>query len=428
MLAQNTSHSVMLLGGLLNAEGVPVTDLVSDAFLKDMHIQTAFVSCHGFTPEGGLTERDVREAQIKARMIAAAGSVVALVDSSKFGKISLAPFATSDQVDHIFTDGGLDQRWIERMRRCRPALSVCGEDGVSDFSPARRDEPFPRRQYRIGFSNLGENMPFAVDVRRGLERAAQAAGNIDLVLADNQLSGEIALKVAERMAGQGLDLVIEYQIDEGMGSRIMECYRQAGIPVIAVDIPMVGATYFGVDNYRAGQMAGTALGEGVEANWHGEIDRVVMLVEPRAGTVPAARMHGQLDGLASAIGAVPGERQIRLDCGNTAEQSEREVMSALRQLPGLHRIAILSFNDDAAIGALTAARRLRREEDVAIVGQGADRRVREALASPESRIVGSTAYYPERYGEKLIDLAQRVLAGEPVPPAVYMQHTFVKAA
>ena len=55
--------------------------------------------------------------------------------------------------------------------------------------------------------------------------------------------------------------MIEYQIDEQAGSRIMDYFRQAGIPVIAVDIPMVGATFFGVDNYRAGYLAGVALGD-----------------------------------------------------------------------------------------------------------------------------------------------------------------------
>ncbi|MBZ5529671.1 MAG: LacI family transcriptional regulator, partial [Acidobacteriia bacterium] len=63
---------------------------------------------------------------------------------------------------------------------------------------------------------------------------------------------------------------------------------------------------------------------------------------------------------------------------------------------------------------------------VIIVGQGADRRVREELRYPGSRIIGSTAYEPERYGEKLIPLALKILHGEPVPPAVYVEHTFVR--
>ena len=62
-----------------------------------------------------------------------------------------------------------------------------------------------------------------------------------------------------------------------------------------------------------------------------------------------------------------------------------------------------------------------------IVGMGADRRMREQLQQPGLRIIGSTAFNPELYGEKLIDLAQKILRGEPVPPAVYMTHTFIKA-
>ena len=33
----------------------------------------------------------------------------------------------------------------------------------------------------------------------------------------------------------------------------------------------------------------------------------------------------------------------------------------------------------------------------------------------------------QQYGEQLIGLALKILRGEPVPPAVYLEHTFVKA-
>jgi ribose transport system substrate-binding protein len=409
---------------MLNPDGTPVGDLVSEQFLRDLHIKIAFVSCAGFTPEAGLTERDILDAQLKSKMISAAGSVVSLIDSSKFGKVFLTPFARTDQVAHIFTDSELDPRWIEQLKSNCTTLTVCGEDSTSDFAPCAGEN----RHYRIGFANLGENMPFSVDVRRGIERAAQTAGNIDLVLADNQLSGDVALEIADRFAAQGFDLVIEYQIDEQVGGRIMDKFQRAGIPVIAIDIPMVGATFFGVDNYRAGHMAGIALGNWLKQHWTGCFDRLVILVEPRAGALPAARIQGQLDGLQLVIGQVPVEKQLTLNSGNTSEVSEAEMAVALKQLPDAHRIAVICFNDDAAIGVLAAARKMHREQDVVIVGQGADRRVREELCRPGSRIIGSTAYAPERYGEKLIPLALKILRGEPVPPAVYMEHTFVCAA
>ena len=422
-LAQNPSNTVVLLGGVLRPDGTSITEVLSEQVLQDLHIKTAFVSCSGFLPDTGLTEVDIHEAQLKNKMIASANSVVALIDSSKFGKVDLTPFARTEQVSHIFTDSSLDPYWIEQLKQMRVALTVCDEDTVSAFTPSGQET----KHYRIGFANLTEQEPLPVDVRRGLERAAREAGNIDLVLADNQLSGEVALQVAERFAAQNLDLVIEYQIDERMGSRIMNYFQRAGIPVIAVDIPMVGATFFGVDNYRAGYLAGVPLGNWLKAHWDGCFDRLIILEEPRAGALPAARIQGMLDGLQSVIGPVPPKKRLTLNSGNASEISEREMTAALQRLPDEHRLAVISFNDDAAIGALMAARQLRREADVAIVGQGADRRVREELRQPGSRIVGSTAYEPERYGEKLIPLALKILRGEPVPPAVYIEHVFIPA-
>ena len=66
-LAQNPSNTVILLGGVLRPDGTSVTDLVSEHFLRDLHIKTAFVSCAGFTPEAGLTEFDPEMLSSRAR-------------------------------------------------------------------------------------------------------------------------------------------------------------------------------------------------------------------------------------------------------------------------------------------------------------------------------------------------------------------------
>jgi ribose transport system substrate-binding protein len=423
-LAQNPSNTVILLGGVLRADGMSVTGPISEHVLENLHIKTAFLSATGIALDTGLYEVDLHEAQLKRKMIDAAGSVVALVDASKFGKVDLTPFAQLDQISHLYTDDDLSADWIEQLRSTAVPFTICAEDSVAAYTPSDRTNG----HYRIGFANLTEQSPLCVDVRRGLERSAHAAGNIDLVMADNQLSGEVALEVADRFVAQDLDLVIEYQIDEQIGSRLMDRFRQADIPVIAVDIPMVGATFFGVDNYRAGHLAGVALGEWIAQHWACQFDRLIILEEPRAGALPAARIHGQLDGLQSIVGDVPAEKCLTLNSGNTAEITEAQMTAALKKLATEHRVAVISFNDDSAIGALTAARRLRRDGDVIIVGQGADRRVREELRDPQSRIIGSTTFSPELYGEKLIPLALKILRGEPVPPAVYMEHAFVRAA
>ncbi|MEL6150634.1 MAG: substrate-binding domain-containing protein, partial [Chloroflexota bacterium] len=112
--------------------------------------------------------------------------------------------------------------------------------------------------YTIGFANLTEDVAFTQLVREGIEAAAEEAGNIELILADNQLDGATALANAENFLTQGVDGVIEFQTDAAFGNVIMSRFRAEDVPVIAIDIPMPGATFFGADNYFAGELAGNA--------------------------------------------------------------------------------------------------------------------------------------------------------------------------
>ncbi len=422
-LAKNPANTTILLGGVVRQDGTSVTGHLGEKILKDLHINTAFVSCSGFSMEAGLTQFNLQEAQLKSHMIECAKRVVALIDSSKFGQTSLTPFAALNQLSHIVTDGHLSPECTEQLRQTDISFTICGKNTASSFTPAKSERP----HYRIGFANLGEEVPFAVDVRHGLERAAKQAGNIDLVLADNQLNGKVALDVADRLIGKAVDLAIEYQIDEKVGSLLMNRFQQANIPVIAVDIPIVGASFVGANNYQSGYMAGEALGQWIKKLWQGRFDRLIVLEEPRAGALPAARIQGQLDGLQAVIGEIPAAQITHLESGNRSDISERRMIKALKKWPNEHHLAVISFNDDAALGALLAARKSNREEDVAIVGQGADRMIRPEIRRPNSRVIGSTAYLPEKYGDKLIELALKILQGEPVPPAVYTDHTFITA-
>jgi len=85
---------------------------------------------------------------------------------------------------------------------------------------------------------------------------------------------------------------------------------------------------------------------------------------------------------------------------------------------------ISGFNDLTALGALQALRADDREQDAAIVGHNAAEG-RDEIRNPASRLIASIAYFPERYGEKLIRLALSLLSGEQVPPAVYTEHVIL---
>jgi ribose transport system substrate-binding protein len=422
LLSRHPSHIVILTGGRVGPDGHAIVGDMGLEILDNLHIRSAYISGVGFSPEVGLMERNVEEARLKRAILADMRQIVALVESSKLDKVGAAPIIAAQYLSYLYTDSAITPDCLATLRTAKVNLVVCGQNTVRSYLAHDQGT-----KYVIGFANQSEQLPFAVDVRRGLERAVKDVADIDLVVADNALSAERALYIADRLIRRKVDLVIEYQIDFKTGSMIMDKFKRAEIPVIAVDIPMVGATFFGVDNYRAGHMAGIALGEWLQEHWAGSFDTLIVLEESRAGSLPEARIQGQLDGLEEIVGPVPEEKRIFLESGNTSSFSEAQVMKVLENDRDGRRFAMICFNDDAAIGALRAARRLgsEREEDVVIVGQGADRRVREELRRENSRIIGSTAYRPERYGEKLLELALKVLNGESVPPAVYIDHVFI---
>ena len=68
---------------------------------------------------------------------------------------------------------------------------------------------------------------------------------------------------------EGVHLVIEFQTDEAVAPAIAATYLEAGIPLIAIDIPHPGATYFGANNYTAGLLAGRTLARWARQHWNG---------------------------------------------------------------------------------------------------------------------------------------------------------------
>jgi ribose transport system substrate-binding protein len=149
------------------------------------------------------------------------------------------------------------------------------------------------------------------------------------------------------------------------------------------------------------------------------------LIEPRAGTVPAARIQGQLDAFQEIVGHIPTSEIVYLNSGNNIAISEEQMTQALAAMPDKHKLAVICFNDDAAIGVHRACVKTGRENDLLIVGQGAGREIRKEMSFSNSRIIGATAYWPEKYGKKLIEVSVKLLKGEPVPPAIYNQPVFI---
>ena len=59
------------------------------------------------------------------------------------------------------------------------------------------------------------------------------------------------------------------------------------------------------------------------------------------------------------------------------------------------------------------------------MGHNASPEGRAELRQPGTRLVGSVAYFPEKYGDQILKVALDILHRRPVPPAVFVKHQMV---
>lgn len=286
--------------------------------------------------------------------------------------------------------------------------------------------PVDDKRPRVGFAAQTTKTSFADAVTESVKRAA-AANGVDLVIVDNQYSPEVALRNAGRLIRERVDAVLEFQSYENIAPVIAAQFIEARIPVIAIEIPHPGAVFFGANNYQAGLTGGRALGRWAKANWEGRVDEVLLLEEKVAGPLPRLRVSGMLAGVREVLPNVERAIVTTYDGQGSFSLSQDAVRDHLRRVPP-RRTLVCACNDFSALGALRAFEEAGSSGNCSIMGQNAVREAREELRRPGSRLVGTVAYFPERYGDDLIPLALGLIAGKPTPPAVFVKHQLVTAA
>jgi ribose transport system substrate-binding protein len=283
--------------------------------------------------------------------------------------------------------------------------------------------PFKQKLYRIGYAAQGTDYQFSKEVSDGLLRAAPTEG-VELILVDNRYNPKIAQRNADVLVRERVDLVIEFQTDEQVAPIVAAKYREANIPMIAIEIPHPGATYFGANNYEAGLIAGRYLGRWTKQRWNGELDEIVLVALKRAGSLPQMRLTGLLVGLKEVCPPLEHCGVTYVD-GDGVLGDSFEAMRKYLRASRSRRIAVGAINDPSALGALRAFQEAGRAESCAIVSHNASPEGRDELRQPGTRLIGSVAYFPEKYGDQILKVALDILHRRPVPPAVFVKHQMV---
>jgi DeoR family transcriptional regulator of aga operon len=108
--------SVVLLGGTLRPLQHSLVEPLATTILERISVQTLLLGCNGVDAAGGVTNINLPEAQVKQRMIAAAGRRIVLADGSKLGTVGLVRLCGVEDVDLVLTGRSADPEAVSSLR------------------------------------------------------------------------------------------------------------------------------------------------------------------------------------------------------------------------------------------------------------------------------------------------------------------------
>jgi DeoR family transcriptional regulator of aga operon len=111
-----TSIDVILTGGTLRKNSFSLVGPQAEDTLREINADILFLGVDGFDTKVGLTTPNVLEARVNRAMANAAQKVVAVCDSSKFGRRSLAVIVQPDRIHEVITDKNVPRSTVQELR------------------------------------------------------------------------------------------------------------------------------------------------------------------------------------------------------------------------------------------------------------------------------------------------------------------------
>jgi ribose transport system substrate-binding protein len=296
-----------------------------------------------------------------------------------------------------------------------------------------------QRRFTVAFANLTDDPGARIEglgftgeeVRWSFVLGARGLP-IDLILYDNGRERAKAIANAEDAVRRKVDLYIQYCDDQVANAEVAQRLAAAQIPILAVNFPVGNAPLYAADNREAGRLAGEALGRFALTTWPGRLLAAAVLGGLKD---PAPAVQARIAGISEGLyRQLPDVAPAQLDSGGNFLEAQAQLRRFFVKESGA-QVLLATLDDATALAAKLAAETAGRVPDTVIVSQGCDPSVHGGASSnkvihPNNRnsiVLGSVAYFFDRYGSEILPLALKMLQGEQVPRRWSTGHVLITA-
>ena len=268
---------------------------------------------------------------------------------------------------------------------------------------------------KIGLSMNTQTNPFFVDVKDGVQKAANEHG-IELFVTDAQDDPSIQMKDIENLITKNPDAIIIDPCDSDAIVASVEACNAAGIPVFTMDRQSNGGeviAHIGYDAIKSGRIAGQYLVDTLGGKGN------VVEIQGIMGTNVA---QDRSKGFNEVMSENPDMKIVATAVANfDRAQAMTVVENILQANPKID--GMYCANDEMLLGALEAVEAAGRKDEIVMIGCDAIDDTVEALKA--KRVDATIAEPPFFLGKAILNTAVEHLNGKIIEKNVILDNSLV---
>ena len=123
-LAGNPEIVVLLTGGWLREQSYSLSGPFAENMVRQLFFDKIFFSADGFDFQTGFASPNLLESKLTSIMIERSKEIIAVIDSTKFGKKSFATIVLPDKIDCLITDKALQSKYYNKLKKMNIKLTL----------------------------------------------------------------------------------------------------------------------------------------------------------------------------------------------------------------------------------------------------------------------------------------------------------------
>ncbi|MUJ19073.1 transcriptional repressor AgaR [Aliivibrio fischeri] len=123
-LASASSIEVLMSGGVLRKKALSFSGSQAEASLKNYRFDKVFLGVDGFDLRSGITTHNEQEASLNRLMCDISEQVIAVADSTKFGKRSCHMIREFGNIDILVTDSDIPEEYLQGLREMKVEVII----------------------------------------------------------------------------------------------------------------------------------------------------------------------------------------------------------------------------------------------------------------------------------------------------------------